>query len=243
MGKSKDLATGASAFYQDQTESDARYVNTAGDTMTGALTGTSAGFVGDVNIGNNDASNPVSKLRLGATLYGAADIVPVSTGHKIGLDFKTDSTGDTTIDPVTRMSISNEGYVTTPYQPHIFGSPVNSSGSGIANAFYTSSSYPPIGLSFSNSRITVPVAGVYLITYNAIAGNGTGREDINIVINGTAVAQSLTSTNESGYRQNNVINAINLDANDYIQFDHDDWYNPSGTSFDAWRTASVTLLG
>ena len=37
MGKSKDLATGASAFYQDQTESDARYVNVSGDTMTGAL--------------------------------------------------------------------------------------------------------------------------------------------------------------------------------------------------------------
>ena len=36
MGKSKDLATGAA--YQDQTESDTRYVNTAGDTMTGVLT-------------------------------------------------------------------------------------------------------------------------------------------------------------------------------------------------------------
>ncbi len=35
MGKSKDLATGAA--YQDQTESDTRYVNTAGDTMTGNL--------------------------------------------------------------------------------------------------------------------------------------------------------------------------------------------------------------
>ena len=37
MGKSKDLATGNSAFYQDQTESDTRYVNTSGDTMTGNL--------------------------------------------------------------------------------------------------------------------------------------------------------------------------------------------------------------
>ena len=35
MGKSKDLATGAA--YQDQTESDTRYVNASGDSMTGAL--------------------------------------------------------------------------------------------------------------------------------------------------------------------------------------------------------------
>ena len=38
MGKSKDLATGSSTLYQTQTTSDTRYVNTAGDTMTGVLT-------------------------------------------------------------------------------------------------------------------------------------------------------------------------------------------------------------
>ena len=141
------------------------------------------------------------------------------------------------------LKVDGAGRVTKPNQPHILGTPKNSSGNGIANAFYTHSSYPPIGLSFSNSRITVPVAGVYLITFNSIADNGTGREDINIVINGVAQAQSLTATNESGYRQNNVVNAFNLDANDYIQFDHDDWYNPGSVGYDAWITASVTLLG
>ena len=141
------------------------------------------------------------------------------------------------------MKINNDGSITKPNQPHILGTPKNSAGNGIADAFYTHVSYPPIGLSFSNSRITVPVAGVYLITYNAIADNGTGREDINILINGNAMCQSLTATNESGYRQNNVTNAIKLEANDYIQFDHDDWYNPSITGYDPWMTASVTLLG
>ena len=141
------------------------------------------------------------------------------------------------------MKINNDGSITKPNQPHILGTPKNSAGNGIADAFYTHVSYPPIGLSFSNSRITVPVAGVYLITYNAIADNGTGREDINILINGNAMCQSLTATNESGYRQNNVTNAIKLEANDYIQFDHDDWYNPSTTGYDPWMTASVTLLG
>ena len=92
--------------------SGAKFVDTAGDTMTGALVGTSAGFVGDVNIGNNDASNPANKLRLGATQYGAADIAPLDEGgHKVGMAFYTDGTGDTTIDPVLRMQISNDGRV------------------------------------------------------------------------------------------------------------------------------------
>ena len=123
------------------------------------------------------------------------------------------------------------------------GSPNNTSGSGLADVFYTHVSYPAIGLSFSNSRITVPIAGVYLITFNSIADHGTGREDINVWINGHSRMQSLTATNETGYRQNNVINAIKLSANDYIQFDHDDWYNSAATGYDSWKTASVTLLG
>ena len=50
MGKSKDLATGSSTLYQTQTTSDTRYVNTAGDTMTGNL------LLGDNKIGVGIAS-------------------------------------------------------------------------------------------------------------------------------------------------------------------------------------------
>ena len=147
---------------------------TGATTMAGALTGTSAGFTGDVNIGNNDASNPVSKLRLGATLYGAADIVPVSTGHKIGLDFKTDSTGDTTIDPVTRMSISNEGYITTPFQPAILASAssiqtFSSTATATAMTLGTTN-FSRGNLTRSGNNLTVPVTGYYVFNY-AIAAN------------------------------------------------------------------------
>ena len=158
----------------NQAAADTRYVNTTGDTMTGALTGTSAGFTGDVNIGNNDASNPVSKLRLGATLYGAADIVPVSTGHKIGLDFKTDSTGDTTIDPVTRMSISNEGYITTPFQPAILASSstIQTFASTATNTTMVlgTTNFSRGNLTRSGNALTVPVTGYYVFHY-AIAAN------------------------------------------------------------------------
>ena len=69
------------------------------------------GIIQDLNIGNNDSSNPVSKLRFGATQYGAADIRPFSVGHKVGLDFYTDGTGDNTINPTFAMRINEAGNV------------------------------------------------------------------------------------------------------------------------------------
>ena len=174
----------------NQAAADTRYVNATGDTMTGSLTGTSAGFTGDVNIGNNDASNPVSKLRLGATLYGAADIVPVSTGHKIGLDFKTDSTGDTTIDPVTRMSISNEGYITTPFQPAFRAwKDTNSWSLSADDTFIFDSTIYNTGSHYNTStgRFTAPVAGVYHFDFHSIQLGSSNNAHIKIYVNNTRI--------------------------------------------------------
>ena len=217
MGRSKDLATG-----------ETRFVNVTGDTMTGALTGTSAGFTGDVNIGNNDASNPVSKLRLGATLYGAADIVPVSTGHKIGLDFKTDSTGDTTIDPVTRMSISNEGYITKPFQPAFYARGIGNTASagGTANGgeylLLGSTSVPVNNGSHyiaSNGTFTVPVAGLYYFSLSLLYDNSfntTGAASIRK--NGSDVGEyGYVEGGNTGYLQVSASAVVSCAANDAIR--------------------------
>ena len=235
MGKSKDLATGAA--YQDQTESDAQYVNVAGDTMTGTLNITSPSNARALKIQNvqNNSASQITFL----SHDGTEDSFIRNQASTVGQDNFAIGTGGS-----EKLRISSEGYVTTPSQLHIFGTPVNSAGNGIADAFYTHSDYPAIGLSFSNSRITVPIAGVYLITFNSIADPSTIRRDIRIKINGATIFQSLSNTSPSNsYNQNNVINAVNLDANDYIQFDHDDWYNSGSTGYDSWKTASVTLLG
>ena len=68
--------------------------------------------VGNVNIGNNDVGNPLNYLRFGATQHGAADIRPSDEGgHKVGLDFYTDGTGDVTINPTFAMRIDGSGHV------------------------------------------------------------------------------------------------------------------------------------
>lgn len=141
----------------------------------------------------------------------------------------------------TSLSIDSAGRVTMPYQPHIHGSPVNSTGAGAANSFATG--YSKNTLSFSNGRVTVPIDGIYLILFNSIADTGTGRLDIFIKVNGTIATSSLSNDSDSGFRQNNCSAVLNLSANDYITFEHEDWYNFGGTSYDNWRTASVTLIG
>ena len=229
MGKSKDLATGAS------------YVDVTGDTMTGALTGTSAGFVGDVNIGNNDSSNPVSKLRLGATLYGAADIVPVSTGHKIGLDFKTDSTGDTTIDPVTRMSISNEGYVTTPFQPAFKASIQTQSATRTTTNTETVTPYDTTQLNIgnhyntSNYRFTAPVAGNYFFS---LTQNKVGKLIIYIRKNGSNFHAGEFLQDTGGAWEHCTISCvIPLAATDYVEASFK-LVNNSSTQY-AWNGGSA----
>jgi hypothetical protein len=78
----------------------------------GAWISGNVGIIQDLNIGNNDSSNPLSKLRFGATQYGAADIRPSDEGaHKVGLDFYTDATGDVTINPTFAMRIDGSGNV------------------------------------------------------------------------------------------------------------------------------------
>ena len=63
--------------------------------------------VGNVNIGNNDSSNPFSFLRIGATQYGAADIKPENYDfHRVGLSFHVDNTADDTINPTEAMRIT-----------------------------------------------------------------------------------------------------------------------------------------
>ena len=141
----------------------------------------------------------------------------------------------------TRLGIDASGRVTMPYQPHISGTPNNSGGNGIANAFYTYQA--PVGLSFSNSRITVPIAGNYMICWNTIGDSGVGRVDTFIRVNGSIITNGMGDSNHTDYRYRGNAVVVRLAANDYIQFEHQDYYYPALTSFNDWNHASVTFLG
>ena len=234
---------------------DNDYVPASGGTFTGNVTnsgtvtnsgnvtvGGTLGVTGDVNIGNNDASNPVSKLRLGATLYGAADIVPVSTGHKIGLDFKTDSTGDTTIDPVTRMSISNEGYITTPFQPVFGANRANKSSMSSTNTLIDWSVIVNQGGHFdtSTNRFTCPVAGNYYCSFYSITDRSvtSSASFVTIRKNGSSVYAAYNETVSSiNYLSYSASGLISCAANDILDF-----YNHQGTVYAASYTGGAIYL-
>ena len=142
-----------------------------------------------------------------------------------------------------RLRIDSAGRVTKPYQLWIAGCPTNTTGAGVFNSFDTTGFSSPVGLAFSTDRITVPIAGVYMITFCTIVGNVTTREDTRIKINGTTIIGTLnTPSTDAGYHYRGASISVKLAANDYIQFDSDDWYSPTTTDT-SWKTASVYLLG
>ena len=139
------------------------------------------------------------------------------------------------------MKIDENGYVTMPRQLHIFGTPHTGTeaSSGQATLFRVKTSR---GLSFSNNRVTVPVAGVYMITYQTICQTNTGRYDTHVKINGVETTNGLNENNGDGYHQRTHAFCMYLNANDYITW-HNARYYSTGSNFDPWTTASVTLLG
>jgi hypothetical protein len=140
---------------------------------------------------------------------------------------------------LNRMKIDGSGRITKPYQPYFYSYLNCSSSSGNANQAYGTVA---VGLSWSTDRVTVPVAGVYLITFMNIANDTSAtRYDSTVAVNGTVVAQALNDA-ATGYHQKSITVAWKCAASDYIQFSTGNWYNTNGNP-GQWITASITLLG
>ena len=138
-------------------------------------------------------------------------------------------------------SLDVSGKVTNSGQLYIIGCPTNSaSGAGTADSFHVISSR---GLSFVTDRITIPTAGLYLITFNTICDSTSTRQDTDVRVNGSIIGSALSENATVGFHYRGWSLPYYCNENDYIQFDNDDWYNNAVTTFDQWRTASVTLLG
>lgn len=238
MGKSKDLATGAA--YQDQTESDARYVNVSGDTVTGPLTVDTAtstnltvdsGVYGGIQFKVNGTNTGyVTSYTDGsgaeAMYIGGADTVNLHTGTNHAL------TGGT-----TRLQIDASGRVTTPSQPSFAARGLSSGSSGIDQVFPTVRYN--VGSHYSNStgRFTCPVAGTYLFGWSNIANTTNDVYRYYIRVNGSANISGTgsdthlridTGATGSEYGTNGFfVFPVQLNANDYVNIYY---YADGGTS-------------
>lgn len=232
MGKSKDLATGASAFYQDQTESDTRYVNTAGDTMTGNL------LLGSNKIGVGIAA-PTAPIHIEAPDDSEFMNFTQTGNEKWAFRAESGAGSDDFFGigisgGVQAMYLHEGGQVRTPMQP------AANWGCSAALAPSQNSSWNDLALnhekfdrgnnySTSNYRFTAPQTGIYLCGFSGefssssdtvwsylvpcINGSRTG----NVSNKGNNMADFKTSGN---YDTKCQMWLLNLAQNDYINFAH-----------------------
>ena len=138
------------------------------------------------------------------------------------------------------ISINAAGHITLPAQPIISGSLTYTGGtSGSANYFYALTN---VGFTIGAERITVPTAGTYLVTFNVLMNNTTGRRDAVIWFNGINQVSTLSEDNGTGFHYRSASVVRTLAANDFIQFSATDWYSNTSTGYNEWRTFSITKL-
>lgn len=240
MGKSKDLATGASTLYQTQTTSDTRYVNTAGDTMTGNL------LLGSNSIGLGTTS-PDEKLHV----EGSILVDAFNAGNETGIFFREGFTSankynhsilayddDGSPDGISingyggvsictgsnsrqeRFKVDNSGYVTMPKQPAWVAYANSRTGwqtTSLQKTPYDSVLHaePSSAFSTTNFRYTAPVAGRYWVQ---ISQNGIGDIIIYIYKNGSPYHAGEYRSNPSGTWEHYVVGTvIELSVNDYVE--------------------------
>ena len=251
MGKSKDLATGAS------------YVDTSGDTMSGDLTIDTNTFHVDVadnrvGIGTTAPTNQLTITDGTATPYGAEDEVLLdlkrattntaankatairlgnnSNGARLSYGGASDTMNMIMGSGNITATFRNDGGMTLPYQPS-FGARVLSSGSTQQNCVFTTTRHN-VGNHYSTStgRFTCPVAGTYLFGWTNIGGNVNDVYRYYIRVNGSPSITGTsgdthlridTSATGSEYGTNAMYTwPVQLSANDYVSIYY---YADSGT--------------
>ena len=115
-----------------------------------------------------------------------------------------------------RMRISSAGVVTMPYQAY-----ANASSNGTISATnaipLNQNNRSRGGLTISGNRMTVPVAGAYVMGYHHL-GNNSGACQMAIKVNGNILGGSMTQDTASANDSFGTQIIQELGANDYIEF-------------------------
>ena len=233
MGKSKDLATGAA--YQDQTESDTRYVNTAGDTMSGGLT------VNGGNLSVNSTSEAAHRylyLNTGATQDGHIlfqrggsnkfQISADTNGHLYTWNYAKNGTS---------FRINADGSVITPHQPmfHVYHTSGDTFTTTDSKHLFNTERID-VGSNFdtTNSRFVAPVAGYYFFTWGGTIVMSSADAYVTSYLrkNGSVAGGMRTRTNFYGtgtqYAGMAGAEVQYMAANDYMEVWH---YSNSGNAY------------
>lgn len=221
MGKSKDLATGAS------------YVDTAGDTMTGTLVAGTRLQVGDSSITQgypqaNFGYVADFQASSGTQTYISIAAPTASSLGDNGVVIGEDAT-DTYItqrgnkniklatQDLSRLIVDGSGRVTMPYQPAfaVYKTATTGSGSTITH----NGSWSNVGNHYSSStgRFTCPVGGTYFFYCTGLTQPNGNVSRLTLALNGSNRASESRNENISGdYLHIVTMGVMTVSAGDYV---------------------------
>ena len=152
-----------------------------------------------------------------AGIYAVSEDTGAGYNRQVGLAFHTCS-----FDQGHReaMRIDGNGRITTPFQPV---ASVSYSGGDISSTNIIPLNFGPItrgGMTISSNRITVPIAGTYIVGFHHL---GTSNNcQIQIRANGSAINSNFGANTQinpaAAHGNGSVQNPVALAANDFIEF-------------------------
>lgn len=236
-----------------KTTADDRFVNAAGDTMTGAL---GIGYdPTDVLLWVNDSSQNL-QMRIGSNTAGVSPIVRMQGKSADGTkqryaDLKLDADNSiftiTAPDPygpdIHAVNIDILGRVTMPYQP-AFCVGLNSGNVSAGSYYVFNVVHTNVGNHYNTStgRFTAPVTGTYCFLFHNILGSGTTADsDAQIRFNGGRRGEVRSGGGTSNWQTATLARVASLTAGDYVQI-----YADVGVHYGAdeyWCEFSGYLIG
>ena len=223
MGKSKDLATG-----------EIRFVNTSGDTMTGALT---------VSGSNGELLNVSSTT--------GSELAVYVNGNEISFRADADNNNNDSVmtfdlDGSEKMRINTSGHVTKPNQPHMLAQGFKERyGTTDRALFHTVTTNTGNHWNNTNGKFTCPVGGTYLVT--AFSGYTEAQNYIGMGIgyNGSLLSYGWMHSVLNLHAQSSVTVMKNANANDYFYYYLNYGYTTpvDATGHEHHSHLSVYLLG
>ena len=193
MGRSHDIARGASTMYQTQAASDTRYVNATGDNVTGNF-GINSTATAALDVRRSDTNGKIAEFHqssgYGLEIHSSQSRALMASGYLQDLVIDTDAGSG----GVERMRVTKEGRVTMPSQPSFRAASTGGINTGSnVSTLVLPSVHHNVGNHYnsSNYTFTCPVAGVYYFGFHGnvrdVGGNATGSLYGQIMKNGGRV--------------------------------------------------------